>query len=234
MIFVRPLNFNKIVENIILVLKTSKFYPIKVFFRVLRHFTHKASVTSVYAEANVHSANWLMSVFINELAPPPCTQLTRSVRSAVPKDYGTDFNMCLGVKVNLYVPFNPGLRRMRCAAFLFCNHVVFICNTHTWYTHTHTPSLHVRPWNKGLILLFDFREEAPDRSKLFSQHASVHTQSQLPVRRMAESYQEVLIPLSSKPELQEKYINWFKTIRIGKILEDLDTFAGRFKEFNLW
>ena len=42
----------------------------KVSFRVLRHFTHKASVTSVNAEANVHSADWLMSVFVNELNPP--------------------------------------------------------------------------------------------------------------------------------------------------------------------
>ena len=42
----------------------------KVPFRVLRHFTHKASVTSVNADANVHSADWLMSVFVNELTPP--------------------------------------------------------------------------------------------------------------------------------------------------------------------
>ena len=32
--------------------------------------SHKASVTSVHAEANAHSADWLMSVFVNELAPP--------------------------------------------------------------------------------------------------------------------------------------------------------------------
>ena len=35
----------------------------------LRHFTLKASVTSVHAQANAHSADWLMSVFVNELAP---------------------------------------------------------------------------------------------------------------------------------------------------------------------
>ena len=44
--------------------------PTKVPFRVLRHFTHKAGVMSVNAEANVHSADWLMCVFVNELAPP--------------------------------------------------------------------------------------------------------------------------------------------------------------------
>ena len=36
----------------------------------LQHFTHKASVTSIHAEANVHSADLLMSVFVNELASP--------------------------------------------------------------------------------------------------------------------------------------------------------------------
>ena len=42
----------------------------KVPFRVLPHFTRKASVTSVNAETNVHSADWLMSVFVNELTLP--------------------------------------------------------------------------------------------------------------------------------------------------------------------
>ena len=44
-------------------------------FRVLWHFTHKASVTGINAEANVHSADWLMRAFVNELAPPrACNQ----------------------------------------------------------------------------------------------------------------------------------------------------------------
>ena len=42
----------------------------KVPFRVLRHFTHKTSVMSVNAEANAHSADWLMGIFVNELSPP--------------------------------------------------------------------------------------------------------------------------------------------------------------------
>ena len=32
--------------------------------------SHKASVTSINTGANVHSADWLMSIFVNELAPP--------------------------------------------------------------------------------------------------------------------------------------------------------------------
>ena len=48
---------------------------IKVPFRVLPHFMHNVSVTSINAEANVHRADWLMSVFVNELAPPyVCSQ----------------------------------------------------------------------------------------------------------------------------------------------------------------
>ena len=39
----------------------------KVPFRDLWHFTHKASVN---AEANAHSADWLMSVFVNGLTLP--------------------------------------------------------------------------------------------------------------------------------------------------------------------
>ena len=67
----------------------------KVPFRVLWHFTHKANVTSVNAEANAHSADWLMSVFVSELGsqgPAPYTQSTRSMRAAVPKDCESDFS----------------------------------------------------------------------------------------------------------------------------------------------
>ena len=37
---------------------------------ILRHFTLKASDTSVHAEANAHRADWLMRIFVNEVAPP--------------------------------------------------------------------------------------------------------------------------------------------------------------------
>ena len=59
---------------------------------------HKASVTSVYAEAKAHSADWLMSVFVSELGPQgpaQCTQSARSVRAAVPKDCERDFRQIL-------------------------------------------------------------------------------------------------------------------------------------------
>ena len=69
---------------------------VKVPVIISRHFTHIASVTSVNAEANVHSADWLMRDFVNELGsqgPAPCTQSTSLVRAAVPKNYERDFSM---------------------------------------------------------------------------------------------------------------------------------------------
>ena len=75
---------------------------------------------------------------------------------------------------------------------------------------------------------FLYRGNQADRSGLYGH--LVQSQSELTPKSMKESYQEVLIPLRSRPELQEMYVNWFKTIRIGKVLEDLDTFAGRYIE----
>ena len=56
---------------------------------------YKASVMSVNAEANAHGADGLISVFVNELAPPHvqhCAQSTRSVHAAVLKDYERDLS----------------------------------------------------------------------------------------------------------------------------------------------
>ena len=50
--------------------KTGSFSCYKVPFRVLWHFAHKASMTSVNVEANVHSADCLICAFVNELALP--------------------------------------------------------------------------------------------------------------------------------------------------------------------
>lgn len=47
-------------------------------------------------------------------------------------------------------------------------------------------------------------------------------QSDLAERTMKDSYSEAVIPLSD-PLVREKYINHFSTLRIGRLLEDLDT-----------
>ena len=46
------------------------------------------------------------------------------------------------------------------------------------------------------------------------------------MRHMKDSYQEVIIPLGQDPVVREKYISFMKGLRFGRILEDLDTFAG--------
>ncbi|XP_022085419.1 acyl-coenzyme A thioesterase 9, mitochondrial-like [Acanthaster planci] len=66
-------------------------------------------------------------------------------------------------------------------------------------------------------------EQQQDRSDLYSQLAE--KQEDLEERCMADSYQEAVIPLGEDPRCQEKYLNFYKTVRIGKIMEDLDTFA---------
>ncbi|PIK48292.1 putative acyl-coenzyme A thioesterase 9, mitochondrial [Apostichopus japonicus] len=47
-------------------------------------------------------------------------------------------------------------------------------------------------------------------------------QSDLAQRTMQDSYSEAVIPLSD-PLIREKYINQFSNLRIGRLLEDLDT-----------
>ena len=42
----------------------------KLFAKIVQHFMQKTSVTSVHGEANSHSFDWLMSVFVKEIAPP--------------------------------------------------------------------------------------------------------------------------------------------------------------------
>lgn len=53
-------------------------------------------------------------------------------------------------------------------------------------------------------------------------------QSDLPQRTMQDSYSEAVIPLSD-PLIREKYINQFSNLRIGRLLEDLDTMGGKTK-----
>ncbi|KAL3848568.1 hypothetical protein ACJMK2_019419, partial [Sinanodonta woodiana] len=48
---------------------------------------------------------------------------------------------------------------------------------------------------------------------------------QLQKRNMQDSYREAIIPVGSDPMVREKYINFYRGIRFGRILEDLDSFA---------
>ena len=44
---------------------------------------------------------------------------------------------------------------------------------------------------------------------------------------MQDSYQETYIRLGSNPVLRNKYVSFNQRMRVGRILEDLDTFAGK-------
>ncbi len=45
-------------------------------------------------------------------------------------------------------------------------------------------------------------------------------------KRMQDSYVELYLPFTEDPELLEKYIATSGLIRLGKVLEDLDSLAG--------
>ena len=81
----------------------TKFVTIKrifsdsgVPFTNLWHFTHKASVMSIHSEVNAHSADWLMGVYVNELAPhherSPQGQCVQQCRTILENTLTTSFH----------------------------------------------------------------------------------------------------------------------------------------------
>ena len=50
-------------------------------------------------------------------------------------------------------------------------------------------------------------------------------QSQLPARRMLDSYDSAIIPIASDPSLKDRYLVADGGVRIGRLLEDMDIFA---------
>ncbi|XP_017122779.1 acyl-coenzyme A thioesterase 9, mitochondrial-like [Drosophila elegans] len=48
----------------------------------------------------------------------------------------------------------------------------------------------------------------------------------LPARSMQDSFSCAIIPLSTDPVLQDKYINFMGFVRLGRLLEDMDFFAA--------
>ncbi|XP_055356668.1 acyl-coenzyme A thioesterase 9, mitochondrial-like [Paramacrobiotus metropolitanus] len=61
-----------------------------------------------------------------------------------------------------------------------------------------------------------------DRSQLASYLAQ---STELPARRLFDSYDEAIIPLRRDLEVREQYHNGFQRVRFGLLLEDLDNFA---------
>ena len=58
-------------------------------------------------------------------------------------------------------------------------------------------------------------------------HQSSSSISYIPIEKhMKGSFVEEILPFRTNPEFREEYINVYGTIRIGKVLEDLDALAG--------
>lgn len=55
---------------------------------------------------------------------------------------------------------------------------------------------------------------------------AIVSQDELVPRSMKDSMREILIPLGDDPVFREKYLTFYKTVRIGKLLEDMDSLAG--------
>ena len=64
------------------------------------------------------------------------------------------------------------------------------------------------------------RDETVDKLEL------PQSQSELPTKRMIDSYREAVIPLGTDKDLRGKYVNAYNLVRYGRIMEDLDTMAG--------
>uniref|UniRef100_A0A8C7TQF6 Acyl-CoA thioesterase 9 n=1 Tax=Oncorhynchus mykiss TaxID=8022 RepID=A0A8C7TQF6_ONCMY len=115
------------------------------------------------------------------------------------------------------------------------SHCTF-CSEHriSTHTHTHTHTLRadqlcgcfsVRNRLREIVGAStnwrDHQQALADRLSLSNQLAG--SQDELPVRRMKDSYIEAHLPLGTDPTLREKYLNYLKGVRFGRILEDLDS-----------
>jgi len=49
----------------------------------------------------------------------------------------------------------------------------------------------------------------------------------LPPRAMQDSFTSAIIPLSTDRTLQDKYVTYLGHVRFGRLLEDMDMFAGK-------
>ncbi len=69
--------------------------------------------------------------------------------------------------------------------------------------------------------------EVEQRSSSISDGSNNHKNNDVrEPRRMLDSYCEVIMPFRTDLNLREDYVNHFKGIRFGKILEDLDAMAA--------
>lgn len=49
---------------------------------------------------------------------------------------------------------------------------------------------------------------------------------ELPPRTMQDSFTSAIIPLGSDAALKDKYVTFLGSVRLGRLMEDMDLFAG--------
>lgn len=54
------------------------------------------------------------------------------------------------------------------------------------------------------------------------------TQEELPKRSMNDSFTAAIIRLSQDKKLQEKYTTFLGQVRVGRLIENMDIFAGKY------
>lgn len=78
---------------------------------------------------------------------------------------------------------------------------------------------------RGLEKLTAFDPNFGDKTALKAGDQKIASQNDLKKEKMGESYAEAIIPLGEMPALRNKYGNFQKGVRFGRLLEDLDTMA---------
>lgn len=58
------------------------------------------------------------------------------------------------------------------------------------------------------------------------------TADDLPARSMQDSFTSAIIPLSTDVALQDKYVTILGHVRLGRLMEDMDLFAGECPKVN--
>ena len=78
----------------------------------------------------------------------------------------------------------------------------------------------------GLVLFGCQRFRPPAPSPLLPPAARSLTDPHALPQSMADSFTEAFLPFSTDKQLLEEYLTYAGTIRVGKLLEDLDALAG--------
>lgn len=63
------------------------------------------------------------------------------------------------------------------------------------------------------------------RSREYLLQYEPKTVDELPARSMQDSFTSALVPLSTEPAIRDKYVTFLGSVRLGRLMEDMDMFA---------